>query len=229
LLLAKRGPCWVSRDRAAGVRAAVAGGADAVLLDDGLQNPSVAKTLKLVVVDTGYGFGNGRVIPAGPLRENLSRGLARADAVVLLAAGGNEGVAEELRRACPAPVLDATLAPVNGERLAGERLLAFAGIGRPEKFFASLRALGADLVSTRAFADHHLFSAAELDRLRRDAERLGARPITTAKDIVRVPPLQRAGIEILEIEISWPDPDALDRLVSPIIDGNRSESVQPVG
>jgi tetraacyldisaccharide 4'-kinase len=216
LLLAASAPCWVARDRAAGVRAAVAAGAGAILLDDGFQNPAVAKTLGLIVVDVGYGFGNGRVIPAGPLRENLRRGLARADAVVLIAAERETSRAETPLLGCRVPVLSAVLAPLRGERLAGSRLVAFAGIGRPEKFFATLRALGADLVGTRAFPDHHPFRVAELEGLRRDAERSGARLITTAKDIVRVAPARRAGIEVLEVEIRWSDPIALDRLLSPV-------------
>ena len=229
LLLSTRAPCWVARDRAAGVRAAVAGDAGAILLDDGLQNPTVAKTLGLIVVDGGYGFGNGRVIPGGPLRENLRRGLARADAVVLLAAEGDASDAEGLLPGCGVPVLNAVLAPLNGERLAGMRLLAFAGIGRPEKFFTTLQALSADLVSTRAFPDHHPFRGAELEALRRDAELSGARLVTTVKDIVRVPPAQQAGIEVLDVEVRWSDPNALARLISPLIDGSRSESVQSRG
>jgi tetraacyldisaccharide 4'-kinase len=231
-LLATRAPCWVARDRAAGVRAAVAEGAGAILLDDAFQNPTVAKTLGLIVVDAGYSFGNGRVIPAGPLRENLRRGLARADAVVLVAAEGDMIGAARLGPALGVPVLDAVLAPLNPERLAGERLLAFAGIGRPKKFFATLRALGAVLVGTRAFPDHHPFRVAELEGLRRAAELSGARLITTAKDIVRVPSGQRANIEVLEVEIRWRDPIALERLCGPIarsIDGNPSERTEHLG
>lgn len=210
LLLARRAPSWVARNRAAGIRAAIAAGAGAILLDDGFQNPAVAKTLSLVVVDATYGFGNGRVIPAGPLREGLARGLARADAVVML---GSVGHAAENGR----PVLRAVLEPVGGERLAGTRVFAFAGIGRPEKFFASLRALGAELVGARAFPDHYPFSAAEIERLLRDAERAQARLVTTVKDIVRVPPTMRNAIEILEVEIRWADPAALARLITPIV------------
>src|SRR6516225_4248079 len=217
VLLATRAPCWVARDRAVGVRAAVAAGAGAILLDDGLQNPTVAKTLGLIVVDGGYGFGNGRVIPAGPLRENLCRGLARADAVVLVAGEGDANGTERLLTAGEMQVLHAVLAAVGGERLAGSRLLAFAGIGRPEKFFATLRALGAVLVGARAFPDHHRFRVAELEGLRRDAERAGARLITTAKDIVRIPPVRRIGIEVLEVEIRWADPAALAGLIRPVV------------
>ena len=217
LLLARRAPCWVARDRTAGVRAAVAAGAGVILLDDGFQNPAVAKTLGLIVVDAAYGFGNGRVIPAGPLRENLGGGLARADAVVLVTGEGDARDTERLLTARGVRVLRAVLAPVGGERLAGSRLLAFAGIGRPEKFFATLRALGADLVGARAFPDHHPFRAGEIEDLHRDAERAEARLITTAKDIVRVPSPHCAGIEVLEVEIRWPDPIALARLLGPVL------------
>jgi tetraacyldisaccharide 4'-kinase len=217
LLHAARAPCWVARDRAAGVRAAVAAGAGAILLDDGFQNPAVAKTLGLIVVDAGYGFGNGRVMPAGPLRENLRRGLARADAAVLVAGEGDASCTERLLTARGMPVLRAVLAPVGAERLTGSRLLAFAGIGRPQKFFATLEGLGVDLAGARALPDHHPFSATELEKLYRDAERLGARLITTTKDIVRVPSAQRAGIEVLDVEIRWADPAALAGLIRPVV------------
>jgi tetraacyldisaccharide 4'-kinase len=217
LLLAARTPCWVARDRADGVRAAVAAGAQVVVLDDGFQNPGVAKTLSLVIVDAGYGFGNGRVIPAGPLRESLARGLARADGIVLLGAETQPSGPESAGVDGPLPVLHADLRPVVGERLAGARLLAFAGIGRPEKFFATLRALGAELVATRPFPDHHPFRAGEIDRLLRAADQAQARLITTAKDILRVPAAMRSTIEVLEVEIRWVDPDALAELLGRVI------------
>ena len=217
LSLAVRAPCWVARDRAHGVRAAAGAGAQLVVLDDGFQNPGIAKTLSLVVVDAAYGFGNGRVIPAGPLRESLARGLARADAIVFLGGEtkryglgfpGDDGAL---------PILHAELRPVGGERLAGRRLLAFAGIGRPEKFFATLQALGAELVGTRPYPDHYPFGAGELDQLLRAAERAQACLITTAKDIVRVPATMRSAIEVLEVETCWADPGALAELLRPVI------------
>src|SRR6516162_9036651 len=232
LLLALRAPCWVARDRAVGVRAAVAAGAGAILLDDGFQNPAVAKTLGLIVVDASYGFGNGRVIPAGPLRENLCGGLSRADAMVLLAAKGDASGSVGMQPPSNLPVLPAVLEPVAGERLAGVRLLAFAGIGRPENFFATLRALDADLVGTRAFPDHHPFGVAELEGLHGDAQRSGARLITTTKDIVRVPSVHCAGIEVLDVEIRWPDPIALARLFEPVmrsVHGHERELAKPLG
>jgi tetraacyldisaccharide 4'-kinase len=216
LLLAAAAPCWIARDRPAAMRAAVAAGANLLLLDDGLQNPTFCKDLSLAVVDGGYGFGNGRVIPSGPLRESLTQGLSRADVVVLLGADANADCMAHLA-ASGIPVLRAGLTPTAGDRLAGLRLLAFAGIGRPEKFFATLRSLGAQLVGARAFPDHHRFTGSELDRLRRDAERAKARLVTTAKDIVRLSPANRRGIEVLDVEIAWHDCAALDELIRPIV------------
>ncbi|MGC2202992.1 MAG: tetraacyldisaccharide 4'-kinase [Stellaceae bacterium] len=224
LLLACRAPCWIARERSAGVRAAIAAGAQTVLLDDGFQNPTVAKTLSLVVVDAAYGFGNGRVIPAGPLRESLSRGLARADAVVLI---GGESATPRLRIA-DIPVLTATLDPIAGERMAGSRVLAFAGIGRPEKFFETLRAVGAVLVATRKFPDHHPFQVEEVEDMRRDAQRAQAYLVTTAKDFVRVPAASRAGIEILEVEIRWSDPVALAGLIKPVVLSAQGHGRDPI-
>jgi tetraacyldisaccharide 4'-kinase len=217
LLLASRAPCWAARARGAGVAAAAAAGAEAVLLDDGFQNPSIAVTLGLIVVDAAYGFGNGRVMPAGPLREGLRSGLARADGVVLLAAEGEPQTVLPAAIATGRPILPAVLAPIDGARLTGKRVFAFAGIGRPEKFFATLRALGAELAGTRGFPDHHRYSTVEIAELRRTADREAAHLVTTAKDFVRFPPTARAGIEVLEIEVRWPDPIALAGLIGPVV------------
>ncbi len=226
LLLARAAPCWVARDRAAGVRAAAADGAATILLDDGFQNPWVAKALALIVVDAGYCFGNGRVMPAGPLRENLRRGLARADAVVLLAADG-EPCAPSKAGLGGVQVVPAVLTAIAGERFAGARVLAFAGIGRPEKFFATLRRIGADLVAERSFPDHHTFRPAEIAELRRAAARAGARLVTTAKDIVRVPLTERCEIDVLEVETRWPTPVAFAGLIGPVVLSARRNGRDP--
>jgi tetraacyldisaccharide 4'-kinase len=210
LLLAAAAPCWVARDRAAGIRAAAAAGAAAVLLDDGFQNPGFDKDLSLVVIDGDYGFGNGRVMPAGPLREPVAGGLGRADAVVLLGDGGSPG---RLAAATRLPTFRARLAPMQPARFAGARLVAFAGIGRPEKFFATLRTAGAELVGAHPFPDHHRYIEGEIAALRRTAERAGARLVTTAKDWPRLPLFRRADIEVLEVEIRWDDPDGITCLL----------------
>jgi tetraacyldisaccharide 4'-kinase len=213
LLLASVAPCWVARNRAAGIAAAAEAGADAILLDDGFQNPSVEKDLSLVVVDAAYGFGNGRVMPAGPLREPVALGLARAGAIVLI---GDGPIPSELSMASP-QVLRADLAPVNGDRFRDAALVAFAGIGRPEKFFAALRRLGAQPIATEAFPDHHPYRAGEIIRLRETAAHQNARLVTTKKDWVRLHPDLRDGIEVLEVEMRWRDPIMLDRLLDPFL------------
>src|SRR6185312_10858294 len=144
----------------AGARAAIDFGADVIVMDDGFQNTSLAKNLSLVVVDGGYGFGNGRVIPAGPLRETIDSGLGRAQAVVLL---GPDRCDVERTVAGRVPILRARLIPALGmEDLVGRNVVAFAGIGRPQKFFDTLAESDAHLVDTRAFADHHPYSADEV-------------------------------------------------------------------
>jgi len=222
LLIAARTPCWLARDRAAGCRAAVAAGAAAIVLDDGFQNPGIDKDLSLLVIDAQYGFGNGRVIPAGPLREPVRAGLARADAVVLI----GDGEAPDAVRAAGHPVLRASLEPVERTRFSGARVVAFAGISRPGKFFASLRAVGAEIAAARPFPDHHRFIAGEIAGLRRDAERAGARLVTTAKDWIRLPAAARAGIEVFEVAIRWSDPASVAALLCgiPRRAGNLDES-----
>ncbi len=206
LLLATVAPTWAGRDRLAAAGAAAAAGAELAVLDDGLQYPRLAKHTSLLVVDAATGVGNGRVVPAGPLREPLSRARDRADAVVLVGDGeppaGLDGP----------PLLRARLVPDDGAgALAGRRMLAFAGIGRPEKFFDTARALGVELADTRAFADHHRFTAAEFDELRARARALGAGLLTTAKDAVRLPAERRAGVQVLGVRVAWHDAAALER------------------
>jgi tetraacyldisaccharide 4'-kinase len=209
LLLAAAAPSWIARDRAAGARAAIAAGADALILDDGFQNPSLAKDLSLVVVDGGYGFGNGRVLPAGPLREPIARGLARADAVVLM----GEDEAGVRTRVGATPLLRARLEAQAGERFQGRSVVAFAGIARPAKFFATLEGLGARIVARHAFSDHHAYGAEELDRLAAAADAQHALLVTTEKDAARLAPPWRERVEALAVTVAWEDEAALAMLL----------------
>ena len=218
LLLAAAAPTWIARDRVAGARAAVADGAALIVMDDGFQNPALAKTVSWLVIDGGYGFGNGRLMPAGPLRESVARGLARASVAVLLGADtcGIESALNGLT------LLRGRLVPDAGAvaRFAGRRIVAFAGIGRPEKFFDTLRSVGADLVDCRAFPDHHPYRAADLAAIRERARAQNAAIVTTEKDAVRLPRELRAEVDVLTVQVRWDDEAALDRLLDGIaVDG----------
>ena len=161
LLLAAFAPVWVGRDRAAAARAAAAAGARAVVMDDGFQNPGLAKDLSIVVVDAGYGFGNGRVMPAGPLREPVADGLARADLVLAIGPAGGAARGSPAAGRAARPLVEGALVPLaTGMDWRGLRAVAFAGIGRPEKFFATLRAAGAEIVAAHGFGDHEPFDRA---------------------------------------------------------------------
>ncbi len=212
LLLARAAPTWMARDRAAGARAAAQAGAQAIVMDDGLQNPRLAKRLSLVVIDGAYGFGNAKVIPAGPLREPIARGLARAQAAILLGED-TSGVGAFLANRLP--ILRADLAPRgDAPSLAGRRILAFAGIGRPEKFFATLEAMGAILIERQAFADHYRYRRDEIENMIARAESAGAMAVTTEKDQVRLPVDLRDRVTALPVKVVWHDPGKIESLLT---------------
>jgi tetraacyldisaccharide 4'-kinase len=218
LLLAAAGPSWVARDRAAGGLAALRDGAGIVVMDDGFQNPGLFQDLSLLVVDGAYGFGNGRVMPAGPLREPIADGLDRADAVVVMGPD-RAGISATVAKTAEIPILGASLTPTPAaEALAGCRIIAFAGIGRPEKFFDSLAALPCTLVATHPFPDHHRYTDDELAALRRDAAGSDALLVTTAKDAARLGPAAMAGIQTLSVAVSWSEPARLTALLAAVAD-----------
>ena len=206
LLLAEVAPCWRSPDRAAAARAAIAAGAQLLLMDDGLQNPGLVQDWPLLVIDGAVGFGNGRLLPAGPLREPVAAAAARAAGAILIGADAT-GDAGRLPQALPLLRAELAMDPAIG-RLRDRRLLAFAGIARPAKFFDALVAHGLTVLETRSFADHHRFRPAELERLQRDAVRLRATLITTPKDAVRLPAALRATVAVASVSLRWLDPEA---------------------
>ena len=212
LLLAQVAPAWIARDRRAGVRAAAAAGAKLVVMDDGFQYPGLAQRHAILVFDGAYGIGNGRVMPAGPLREPFAAGLARADAAVVM---GEDRAGIARRIGDRLPVLRARLVPGPGARhLTGTRVFAVSGIGRPAKFRATLEAMGCTIAGAREFPDHHVFTEDEAMEACEAASALGARPVTTAKDHVRLPAPARAMIEAVPVEVAWEDEAALGALLS---------------
>ncbi len=218
LLLADIAPAWISADRAAGARAMAAAGARAIVMDDGFQNPGLAKDLSLLVVDGAVGFGNGMILPAGPLREPAAAGLARAQGLVLV---GEDGTGLAARLPPGLPLLRARLVPdaASVAALADRPVLAFAGIGRPSKFFETCRAAGLRLADTVPFPDHHPYTRAELAALLDRAEALGARALTTAKDASRLPADLRDRVSVLPVRLAFDDPSALDALLEPVLHG----------
>lgn len=283
LLLARHAPTIVARARVAGARLAEATGATVIVMDDGFQNPSLAKDLSFIVVDATAGIGNGLCVPAGPLRAPLRAQWKLAQALVIIRAvepsrhlthpvltdadqflpgqkeeadpsGTSEAAAsppsaDNLEMAESAwavmaeanrrhlPLISAALRPepLDAEALRGRKVVGFAGIGRPSKFFATLRSIGADLVAERGFPDHHNFSANDLSCLAEGARRADAVLVTTEKDMARIGDLAQKGLggtaklaEIplyaLRVELDVSDSEGLDSLLRGVMRARRPAS-----
>ena len=220
LLMAAFAPTWVANERVAAARAAQNAGADVILLDDGFQDPSLTKDLTIIVVDAARGFGNGCCLPAGPLREPVHVGLKRANAVISI---GEPEVQSQFRERSADQVgriehLSASLKPIEmGMPWAKGRYLAFAGIGDPEKFFATLRGLGAPLVRTVALDDHQKLARPMIQRLMKEAQSMNAQLVTTEKDAARLPADLRSGILSLPVRLEFDDANALETLLEPVL------------
>jgi len=212
LLLAAVAPTWVAADRGASARAAVAAGAEALLMDDGLQNATLVQDAALLVADGAAGFGNGRVMPAGPLRESVAAAAARCRAAVLIGPD-----TANVRAALPPGLAVFTAALRSDTALDGVRVLAFCGIARPSKFHDTLRQAGATLAECMDFPDHHRFSGTELDHALARAAALDAVPVTTPKDAARLPGAVRSRVQVVGVSLLWDDPAALERLLAEVM------------
>lgn len=215
LLLARVATTLVGADRLACARRARDLGADALVLDDGFHSRALAADLTLLAVDSHYGVGNGRCLPAGPLRAPLDAQLARADALVVI--GDGDAAAPVLAAAGDKPVLraDVTLEPVAAASLRDARVIAFAGLARPEKFFAAIEAAGGRIEERFAFGDHHRYTARDFALLTEARRRCKARITTTEKDAARIgADMAVYGIETLPAHLSFRDAEAVDALLT---------------
>ena len=213
LLLNQYGPVWVAQDRVAGALSAETAGASVILLDDGFQNPALHKDLSLLVVDTGAGVGNGAVLPAGPLREPLAAAIKRTHGLIALGSAALPDSLTRLAHGSAVPVFTARLKPEAEAHLAGQKLLAFAGIGRPEKFFTTLQELGAKIIGTKPFPDHHPFTEDDAQGLLDLSAKMEAPLITTEKDMVRLRALTGpAGVRLRDTTTVLPVSAIFDEL-----------------
>jgi tetraacyldisaccharide 4'-kinase len=220
LLLAKLAQCWVGTDRVRSARSAVAAGANALILDDGLQNPGLIKDLSFAVVDGETGFGNGLCVPAGPLRAPVSVQLPFVRALIVL--GGGDAAASRIAALAPGkPLIRASLEPdaLAAAPLIGREVVAFAGIARPEKFYATLRRVGAQIVATRDFADHHAYTQREVEALIEEAGRRGALLTTTEKDLVRLTARHARAVVTLPVTLRFEEPGSVRRLLRQVLGG----------
>ena len=216
LILARVAPTVVDVNRARGAKLAERIGADVIIMDDGFQNAQLVKDLSFAVFDGRYGFGNGKVFPAGPLREPVEDGLRRADAFIVVGKD-KAGVREWVDARFAALPFVGTHIEQDVKKIAqlsGKKVLAFAGIGYPDKFFDMLRDYGCDVVDTQAFSDHYPYRDEDLTDLIARAEKLDAVLVTTAKDGVRIAPRFKADVQIVEAYMVWDTPEAMCALLS---------------
>jgi tetraacyldisaccharide 4'-kinase len=211
LLHAGVAPTWIGADRLQSANAAAKNGAQVAVMDDGLQNTSIAPSARWLVVDAARGIGNGYGIPAGPLREDFAQALARVDALIVV---GKDAFAPQTTR----PILRVTIGTDENsiKDLLDKPIYAFAGIGQPARLRASLITVGLDVVGMRGFSDHHTYSAAEIDALHRRAKLLGAALVTTQKDFVRLPENLRTGITPVDVKVTWENEALLQQLLQQV-------------
>ena len=216
LLLSKIASTWIGINRTKSSYLAKKNGADCLIMDDGFQNPSIGKDFSIVVIDGEQEFGNKRVIPSGPLRESITRGLSRTNLVIVI---GN--INNDLEKLIPSqiPIFNANFAIKEGNTIyKGKNVTAFAGIAYPEKFFNSLEKLGAKIVKRISFSDHYIYNEGDLLTLAESSNKTKSILVTTRKDFVRIPKSYRSLINTLDGEIVFENEELLFEILSNVIE-----------
>lgn len=207
LLLSKQAPVIVNANRYEGAKLAEKEGADVIIMDDGFQNPGLHKDISFLVFDGHYGIGNGKIIPAGPLRETFEDGVKRADALIIMGKDKHN-----LAQRSKLPVFFGHTEPAQ-TTMNSNNILAFAGIGHPQKFYHTLSLQGYNVVETIDFPDHHFYSKADLENIMVKAKKLNADIYTTSKDFVKIPLQFHKDINVLEIAVVWDKPEELTEFI----------------
>ncbi|OYU89820.1 MAG: tetraacyldisaccharide 4'-kinase [Bradyrhizobiaceae bacterium PARB1] len=212
LMMARDVTVVIARDRVNGAALARSTGASVIVMDDGFQNPALAKDLSLIVIDGNRGLGNGRIFPAGPLRAPLDRQIARTDGLVVIGDGVAATGVAAMVHGRGGKVFTARLKPdaASTQALQGKRVLAFAGIGDPGRFFRTLQNAGVDVAVEKAFPDHHPYTPAELEALGAQARGQGLTLVTTEKDLVKLRGMSAAaGIVAFSVALDVEDKEGL--------------------
>lgn len=209
LLLVKEAPVIVNHDRYEGAQKAINEGADIIIMDDGFQNPSLHKDKSFLVIDGNIGLGNMFPIPAGPMREFYSQGKKRADAVIIL----GEDKTNIADKFSDLPIFYGDIIP-QAPQTENKNIIAFAGIGRPQKFYDSLKNCGLNITKTFDFPDHYLYKSDDIKKIIKTAEDMGCEIFTTSKDFVKIPTLYKSKIKVLEITIKWQNEKKLKEFIN---------------
>ena len=218
LLLSEISPTWIGIDRNKSIKLAEKKGADCIIMDDGFQNPTIHKDFSIIVINASQEFGNKRVMPAGPLRESIKRGLSRTNLIIVIGV-----VKQSLKEIIPnhIPIISAKFNINNENKIfKGQRITAFAGIAYPEKFFTSLKEQGAKIVKEVTYPDHHIFDENDLLSLVEMANKTKSILVSTQKDFVRIPKSYRSLVNTLEGEITFENEDLIKEILTNVVENH---------
>jgi len=216
ILLSEVAPTWVGNDRIKSSILAKNQGGDCLIMDDGFQNPSIQKDFSIIVINSEQEFGNRRVMPSGPLRESINRGLSRTNLVIVI---GNPS--KEIKKIVPdhIPIIESKFEiKKENKSFKGQKIVAFAGIAYPEKFFNSLKDQGANIIKEISYPDHHIYNENDLLSLVETANKTQSILVSTKKDYVRIPKSYRSLVNTLEGEIIFKDEQLLREILSNVIE-----------